>query len=111
MELPGLLMVGHAFLLLFSHHLQAAGWTSAEPARSTVLPGVHNYLGSSADVQSATMQVGRAGRFGTKGLAITFVSSEQDSQVLNMVSLKQLCSARVVQLNTLSMLGNLQSGE
>ncbi len=30
-------------------------------------------------------QVGRAGRFGTKGLAITFVSSEKDSEVLNQV--------------------------
>ncbi|GJR71130.1 DEAD-box ATP-dependent RNA helicase 56 [Tanacetum coccineum] len=30
-------------------------------------------------------RVGRAGRFGTKGLAITFVSSESDSDVLNKV--------------------------
>ncbi|MEW5311374.1 MAG: hypothetical protein WDW38_003095 [Sanguina aurantia] len=30
-------------------------------------------------------RVGRAGRFGTKGLAITFVSSEDDSSVLNAV--------------------------
>jgi len=30
-------------------------------------------------------RVGRAGRFGTKGLAITFVSSEEDSGVLNQV--------------------------
>jgi len=30
-------------------------------------------------------RVGRAGRFGTKGLAITFVSNEQDSEVLNLV--------------------------
>ncbi len=30
-------------------------------------------------------QVGRAGRFGTKGLAITFVSSQEDSAVLNAV--------------------------
>jgi ATP-dependent RNA helicase UAP56/SUB2 len=30
-------------------------------------------------------RVGRAGRFGTKGLAITFVSSEADSGVLNQV--------------------------
>lgn len=33
-------------------------------------------------------QVGRAGRFGTKGLAITFVASPQDSEVLNQV---QVC--------------------
>lgn len=31
------------------------------------------------------LQVGRAGRFGTKGLAITFVSSASDSDVLNDV--------------------------
>lgn len=30
-------------------------------------------------------RVGRAGRFGTKGLGITFVSSAEDSQVLNQV--------------------------
>jgi len=30
-------------------------------------------------------RVGRAGRFGTKGLAITFVASEDDSGVLNQV--------------------------
>lgn len=30
--------------------------------------------------------MGRAGRFGTKGLAITFVSSAGDSEVLNQVS-------------------------
>ena len=31
------------------------------------------------------MQVARAGRFGTKGLAITFVSDEGDAKVLNDV--------------------------
>jgi hypothetical protein len=35
-------------------------------------------------------QVGRAGRFGTKGLAITFVSSASDSDVLNQVWLSAL---------------------
>ena len=30
-------------------------------------------------------RVGRAGRFGTKGLAITFVSSAADSETLNAV--------------------------
>ena len=34
---------------------------------------------------SLLLQVGRAGRFGTKGLAITFVSSASDSEVLNQV--------------------------
>ena len=31
------------------------------------------------------VQVARAGRFGTKGLAITFVSDETDARVLNSV--------------------------
>ena len=31
------------------------------------------------------LQVARAGRFGTKGLAITFVSDESDARVLNSV--------------------------
>ena len=31
------------------------------------------------------LQVARAGRFGTKGLAITFVSDETDAKVLNTV--------------------------
>ena len=30
-------------------------------------------------------KVGRAGRFGTKGLAITFVSNSTDSEILNKV--------------------------
>ncbi len=30
-------------------------------------------------------RVGRAGRFGTKGLAITFIGSDEDSDVLNKV--------------------------
>ncbi len=32
-----------------------------------------------------SMQVARAGRFGTKGLAITFISDENDAKVLNDV--------------------------
>ncbi|QCD98883.1 ATP-dependent RNA helicase UAP56/SUB2 [Vigna unguiculata] len=35
--------------------------------------------------QKLQFKVGRAGRFGTKGLAITFVSSTADSEVLNQV--------------------------
>ncbi|KAI0344081.1 P-loop containing nucleoside triphosphate hydrolase protein [Trametopsis cervina] len=35
-----------------------------------------------ADADSYLHRVGRAGRFGTKGLAITFVSSESDQQVM-----------------------------
>eukprot|EP00976_Prorocentrum_cordatum_P054288 1094954-Prorocentrum_minimum.AAC.1 len=33
-------------------------------------------------------RVGRAGRFGTKGLAITFVASPEDSEVLNAVQVR-----------------------
>ena len=36
---------------------------------------------------SEFLQVGRAGRFGTKGLAITFVASASDSDVLNQVGM------------------------
>merc|ERR1719402_1828672 len=38
-----------------------------------------------ADSDSYLHRVGRAGRFGTKGLALTFVSSEEDTTVLNSV--------------------------
>lgn len=38
-----------------------------------------------ADADSYLHRVGRAGRFGTKGLAITFVSSEEDSAVLQKI--------------------------
>lgn len=34
------------------------------------------------DADSYLHRVGRAGRFGTKGLAISFVSQEQDKEVL-----------------------------
>mmetsp|Transcript_15565 Transcript_15565/g.26477 ORF Transcript_15565/g.26477 Transcript_15565/m.26477 type:complete len:388 (-) Transcript_15565:55-1218(-) len=37
------------------------------------------------DADSYLHRVGRAGRFGTKGLAISFVSSEEDAEVLNAV--------------------------
>merc|ERR1711997_1372141 len=39
----------------------------------------------SEDGDSYLHRVGRAGRFGTKGLAITFVSNEEDSDVLKKV--------------------------
>ena len=38
-----------------------------------------------ADADSYLHRVGRAGRFGTKGLAISFVSSEVDSEVLQKI--------------------------
>jgi ATP-dependent RNA helicase UAP56/SUB2 len=40
---------------------------------------------SPPDADSYLHRVGRAGRFGTKGLAITFVSSEADTQVLSAI--------------------------
>ena len=38
-----------------------------------------------ADADSYLHRVGRAGRFGTKGLAISFVSNEQDQEVIKAV--------------------------
>jgi ATP-dependent RNA helicase UAP56/SUB2 len=38
-----------------------------------------------ADADSYLHRVGRAGRFGTKGLSISFVSSEQDETVLKEI--------------------------
>jgi len=40
---------------------------------------------SSADADSYLHRVGRAGRFGTKGLSITFVSSDADQEVLDQI--------------------------
>jgi len=40
---------------------------------------------SSADADSYLHRVGRAGRFATKGLAITFVSSDADQEVLDQI--------------------------
>ncbi|CAD6192136.1 unnamed protein product [Caenorhabditis auriculariae] len=37
------------------------------------------------DSDSYLHRVARAGRFGTKGLAVTFVSDETDAQTLNQV--------------------------
>lgn len=39
----------------------------------------------SADASSYLHRVGRAGRFGTKGLAVSFVSSDQDQEVLKEI--------------------------
>jgi len=47
------------------------------------MPETDEKKGNGADTY--LHRVGRAGRFGTKGLAITFVSSEKDSEVLNQV--------------------------
>lgn len=38
-----------------------------------------------SEADSYLHRVGRAGRFGTKGLAITFVSSEDDQKVLDSI--------------------------
>jgi ATP-dependent RNA helicase UAP56/SUB2 len=47
------------------------------------MPETDEKKGNGADTY--LHRVGRAGRFGTKGLAITFVASETDSAVLNSV--------------------------
>lgn len=39
----------------------------------------------SEDPDTYLHRVGRAGRFGTKGLAISFISSKEDAEVLNQV--------------------------
>mmetsp|Transcript_1090 Transcript_1090/g.4032 ORF Transcript_1090/g.4032 Transcript_1090/m.4032 type:complete len:143 (-) Transcript_1090:110-538(-) len=39
----------------------------------------------SDDADQYLHRVGRAGRFGTKGLAITFISTTEDSEILNKV--------------------------
>ena len=44
----------------------------------------HSY-DCSGDAPSYLHRVGRAGRFGTKGLAITFVTSEADEEVLKEI--------------------------
>jgi ATP-dependent RNA helicase UAP56/SUB2 len=38
-----------------------------------------------ADADSYLHRVGRAGRFGTKGLSISFVSNEQDEEVIKQI--------------------------
>jgi ATP-dependent RNA helicase UAP56/SUB2 len=45
------------------------------------------HIDSSCDraVDQYLHRVGRAGRFGTKGLAITFISSPEDAYLLNKV--------------------------
>lgn len=47
------------------------------------MPQTSDVYGNGADTY--LHRVGRAGRFGTKGLAISFVASEADSDVLNQV--------------------------
>jgi ATP-dependent RNA helicase UAP56/SUB2 len=38
-----------------------------------------------ADADSYLHRVGRAGRFGTKGLSISFITSEEDEEVLKSI--------------------------
>lgn len=47
------------------------------------MPETDDKHGNGADTY--LHRVGRAGRFGTKGLAVTFVASPADSEVLNQV--------------------------
>lgn len=50
------------------------------------MPETDDMHGNGADTY--LHRVGRAGRFGTKGLAITFVASQADSEVLNQVQVR-----------------------
>lgn len=52
------------------------------PARSDRPPSIESCLSTHA---VSRPQVARAGRFGTKGLAVTFVSDETDAKTLNDV--------------------------
>ena len=45
----------------------------------------YNIYSEYSNVNPSESQVARAGRFGTKGLAITFVSDENDAKILNDV--------------------------
>jgi ATP-dependent RNA helicase UAP56/SUB2 len=46
---------------------------------------VTNVQDAPTDADSYLHRVGRAGRFGTKGLAISFVSSDPDQEVLDKI--------------------------
>lgn len=68
--------------------LPTSGWpTSHNPLPTRALPVLADEKhGNGADTY--LHRVGRAGRFGTKGLAITFVASPADSEVLNQVQVR-----------------------
>ena len=63
------------------HHPRAAAWRAPHSPLSLLASSER----SACPAPHRDLQVGRAGRFGTKGLAITFVSSQADSEVLNAV--------------------------
>jgi superfamily II DNA/RNA helicase len=50
----------------------------------SIVSGMHMFCGVSVVAEHLT-RARRAGRFGTKGLAITFVSSEADQQVMGAI--------------------------
>lgn len=62
-------------------------WPSAAPGRGIDIERVNIVFNYDMPEQSDTYlhRVGRAGRFGTKGLAITFVSSDEDAKTLEDV--------------------------
>ncbi len=56
-----------------------------------------------ADADSYLHRVGRAGRFGTKGLAISFVTTDQDKEVLQQIEKRfEVALPYVLALPTLS---------
>lgn len=54
-------------------------WVGSEPPHSSSDPD------ECLSPDPISLQVARAGRFGTKGLAVTFVSDENDAKILNDV--------------------------
>lgn len=65
-----------------------AFWGSVHPRGATGVLGDRGCPGLTPHLDppvSSPPQVARAGRFGTKGLAITFVSDENDAKILNDV--------------------------
>lgn len=52
---------------------------------SPIAPGSTEKENTASAADTYLHRVGRAGRFGTKGVAISFVSSERDEQVLKAI--------------------------
>lgn len=67
-------------------------WLSERHHNPSPPPTADEKHGNGADTY--LHRVGRAGRFGTKGLAITFVASPADSEVLNQVQVREQAMAQ-----------------
>lgn len=64
---------------------EAQGPPQAQGGAGAAAGGAASASAGALAADSYLHRVGRAGRFGTKGLAITFVASAQDSETLNAV--------------------------